>query len=365
MRILVSALVLSLALVACNSGPSGSASATDTDDDRDGEVVAEVGTSDDPGEAADDTEDDGTDPDTMPPDDADPTDAETGTDSAHMDASADAPLDSSSDVDADTHSPVDHAVVFVGNSYTAYNGLSDGYRDAARVAGGDRFTSVSARAVTPGGYRLTQHASDAADPSSSLGTWLASGAEALPLTHLVLQEQSQIPGFPTGQPDYEASLDGAVALAARADALGAQTVLYMTWGRRDGDTGNPDMYPDYLTMQTRLEAGYRAMAARIADAGYDVEIAPVGLAFREVHRVVEGGGAAPATPGTAFYDLYAGDGSHPSAEGTWLVLQVMLGVVADLRLPAIPLVPAGVTGDRATLLRDAAWAAIEAERARD
>lgn len=285
-------------------------------------------------------------------------------DAADGDAATDASDASDDVVEPDSGTPRDHAVIFVGNSYTAYNSLATSYRDAARDAGGDAFTSVTTRAVTPGGYRLTQHASDAANPSSQLGRWLATGEGAELLTHLVLQEQSQIPGFPPGQADYEQSLAGAESLAARADALGAVTVLYMTWGRRTGDSINPGLYPDYPTMQDRLEAGYRAMAARIEGAGYPVEIAPVGLAFAEVYSAVAADGTDPATSGTAFWDLYSGDGSHPSAQGTWLVVQVMLGVVADLRLPAIPLVPAGVSGDRATLLRDAAWAAIEAERAR-
>ena len=56
--------------------------------------------------------------------------------------------------------------------------------------------------------------------------------------------------------DVEASRESAVVLDGYAAATGAQTMFLMTWGRRDGDADNPDLYGDYVTMQGLLADGF-------------------------------------------------------------------------------------------------------------
>ncbi|MEO0323862.1 MAG: hypothetical protein AAF447_12955 [Myxococcota bacterium] len=186
-------------------------------------------------------------------------------------------------------------VLFVGNSYTFYNDLPQLY---ATTTG--RMPAPDVDDVTAGGRRLVRHAGDAA-----LAGRLAEGWDVV-----VLQEQSQIPGFPAGNPDREASLSAAVDLATAAGE--ARIVLYLTWGRQRGDERNAALFPDFETMQTRLNEGYAAMRDAIEAAGRDVVIAPVGPAFREVRDQSE-----------ALFDrLYASDGSHPSPLGSLLAALV-------------------------------------------
>ena len=79
--------------------------------------------------------------------------------------------------------------------------------------------------------RLSQHASNVAyhQWNTTNGNW----------DWVVLQDQSQIPGFPRSQAEWIASKDGAVEIAEVIEDNGGETVLMMTWGRRDGDSNNP------------------------------------------------------------------------------------------------------------------------------
>jgi hypothetical protein len=200
--------------------------------------------------------------------------------------------------------------LFIGNSYTFADDLEQRYAEV-RAADAEAREVIVERIASPG-YRLEQHLADLQTPGSATATRWAShcGGEA-PWTYVVLQEQSQIPGFPADEPAAVASRAAAVALGERARACGAEPVLFETWGRRDGDADNPGLFPDYPTMQDRLDEGFEAMAA----AG-GLRRARVGAAFRALH----------ARPDFDFGRLYVADGSHPSALGTWLAALVIAGV---------------------------------------
>lgn len=215
------------------------------------------------------------------------------------------------------------ATLFVGNSYTFVNDLPTEYRalETARARDPLRIESVTA-----GGYTLAQHAADMLTPGSALSTFLVTGTvDDRRWDVVVLQEQSQIPGFPPGQPELQASLDAASSIAAHAgnDAI----IVYATWGREHGDDLNPGLYPDFLTMESLLEAGFRAMRDRLSAEGHTVRIAPVGAAFARVYASVVAAGDDPTAVGSAFDALYAADGSHPSPLGTYLATCVMLGTI--------------------------------------
>lgn len=221
-----------------------------------------------------------------------------------------------------------NATLFVGNSYTFVNDLPSVYRAAASAL---PFAPVRVESVAFGGYTLAQHAMDAATDGTPLATFLRTGTPDVTAWDVViLQDQSQIPGFPDGNPELAASLDGASALGALAHARGASVVLYLTWGREHGDDLNPALYPDFATMETRLEAGYRAMAARLGAEGVPVRIAPVGPAFALVHADVVASGVDPLLEGSAFDALYAADGSHPGPAGTYLAACVILGTITGI-----------------------------------
>jgi hypothetical protein len=128
-----------------------------------------------------------------------------------------------------------------------------------------------------------------------------------------LQEQSQIPGFPSNHPARLEMVQGGRRLHALGQARGARTVLMLTWGRRNGDARNPELFPDFETMQARLNAGYSELAALLDDA----TIAPVGPAF----------GVVRAADQAAFEGLYSGDGSHPSRAGSYVAAAVLYRVL--------------------------------------
>lgn len=247
-----------------------------------------------------------------------------------------------------------HEVLFLGNSYTYVNDLPAMYR---ALVGSLRPAPepLQVDSVTAGGWRLSQHAADAANEAHRLFGLL--GPEGPPWTQVILQEQSQIPGFEAGQADFEASRTAAAALGVRAAARGAPVVFFMTWGRRDGDSTNPGRFPDFSTMQTHLEAGYRALAEAARGAGAEVSIAPVGLAFAEVHAEVAAAGD-PLDPAGLFYRLYAPDGSHPSRLGSYLAACVFAATHLGVDPTTLEYLPAGVTEPDAVRLRAAAQRAV-------
>jgi hypothetical protein len=224
--------------------------------------------------------------------------------------------------------PMDrHDVLFVGNSYVFVNDVSGHYRAITS----DLFDQVRVEEVTAGGYRLEQHAADARTDGTALARWLRNGAiEETSFDAVVLQEQSQIGGFPTLDPARAASVAAASELAALAHARGAAIVLYATWGYEHGDPTNPALgFGTYLSMQDRLDRQYVGLASRLReeDEGADVRIAPVGGAFRTVYRDVLAAGGEPGAEGSDFDALYEPDGSHPSLRGAYLASCVIAGTI--------------------------------------
>jgi hypothetical protein len=177
---------------------------------------------------------------------------------------------------------------------------------------------------SPGGVKIYQHYTQATTEGSALHKRL-NDPEGWDV--VVLQDQSQIPGFPV-----EASTEKAQTLelmddwATLVEATGAQLMLFMTWGRRDGDADNDWIYPNYTAMQNALAAGYWAYA-KAAEAGAEkaVEVIPVGLGWQSVHDNNAPIAADNAEDAAArFVSLYSGDGSHPSMRGTYLAAAVFL-----------------------------------------
>jgi uncharacterized protein (TIGR03382 family) len=204
-------------------------------------------------------------------------------------------------------------ILFVGNSYTAFSGP-----DSLEVSYGKihmerhpEDASAVFKKHTVGGATLPMHLESAL--TGALKVLLAEGWDLV-----VLQDQSQVPGFPKSNSQWRESRDAAVALAALVEEAGAETRLFMTWGRRNGDSNNADLYPDYSSMQTLLAKGYEAYAEAIAEAGHSVEVVPVGEVWRSIHDGILADGGDPTEGDTLFTRLYVGDGSHPSRLGTYL-----------------------------------------------
>lgn len=188
-------------------------------------------------------------------------------------------------------------VLFVGNSFTYMNGLPSMVR-ALLNSDRDRTPVYVVEYTRPGG-RLKQAATDHR-LSDLLGE--------VEWDYVVLQEQSEIPSFPDAE--REQLMDGyAHNLAAQIRADGATTVLFNTWGYRNGDSRNVSN-DTYAAMQDRLDHGYRTVAAETG-----AQVAPVGDAWRE------------ALERRSNLTLWANDGKHPSKLGTYLAACVFYRVL--------------------------------------
>lgn len=182
-------------------------------------------------------------------------------------------------------------VFFIGNSYTYVNNLPQMTADIARSMGDSIFFDSSA----PGGYTFQQHSTNAVTLEKIMNSnW----------DFVVLQEQSQLPSFPISQVEtdvfpYAHILDSLI----NAYNPCAETVFYMTWGRKNGDASNCASWPPVCTydgMDSLLNLRYRMMA----ESNHAI-LSPVGAVWnyiRQNHPSIE---------------LYSSDESHPSIAGTY------------------------------------------------
>ena len=202
-------------------------------------------------------------------------------------------------------------LLMYGNSYTGYNNLAS-LMESLGV--------VNADSITPGGKMLSGHWDDINTSLHISNTTLRN--PNIDWDYVLLQDQSQVPSLPTNDTFWQASMNGAVNISTEVAAEGSETVLFMTWGRRSGESGPQwhqyNINQNYTIMQERLADGYTSYAENISAAGNTVWIAPVGLAFKTIHDAVEDSGSDPTQSGNLFYDLYDADGSHPSLQGSYL-----------------------------------------------
>ncbi len=215
----------------------------------------------------------------------------------------------------------DPALLLVGNSYVLTNDLAAVTLAVHTLGGAGTEPGCESRA-TPG-YTLPQHLADAdgTHGDTPLRDALVTGGRTW--DWVVLQDQSQVPGFPETEPDFQASLAAVPELDALVDGAGGQTVFLMTWGRRAGDELNPDLYPDYLTMQARLAEGYLRYAEAATTDTRTSWVAPVGYAWRHVYQAALDAGEDPLAADALFTRLYQPDGSHPTPLGTWMAACVL------------------------------------------
>ena len=219
-------------------------------------------------------------------------------------------------------------VLMLGNSYTSQNSLSSRVQALFDASG----TSASVSDLTGGGMKLYQHADNAESSGNQWNTALTTNQYEF----VILQDQSQVPSFPTTESMWQNSKNGAIRLDSMIEAAGAETIFFMTWGYRDGDSNNAWLNPDYPTMQANLESGYNMYAENITTAERTPYIAPVGLAYKAIYDDIVADGGTPTDQGTLFYNLYSSDGSHPSTYGTYLAACVMHSTITGFSSIGLP-----------------------------
>ncbi|HEY7090100.1 MAG TPA: hypothetical protein VH518_18530 [Tepidisphaeraceae bacterium] len=209
-------------------------------------------------------------------------------------------------------------ILFIGNSYTFFNGGVD--RMLTELAA-QRGKTIECVPVVSGGRSLAWH-------------WEQSDARAMiargKWDWVVLQDYSTQPlKHPDEMAEAIRNFDRAIK------AAGAKTALFMTWARESGPEDQPQIAAEYLSLGNELGA----------------TVVPVGLAWQRAREEMRD------------QELYRFDGSHPTAEGTYLAaccFQVALlhGDPRGLTAPLIDeqgLPPRRLRDDHAALLQRIAW----------
>lgn len=180
------------------------------------------------------------------------------------------------------------SVLFIGNSYTYVNDLP-GTLNSLTLSKGDKITFNS---QTAGGATFQVQTNTPA---------VFTKIDSKQWDYVVLQAQSQEPSFPTSQVNT-GTIPYAIQLADSiyANKFCSQIMMYMTWGRQNGDP-QWDSISTFNKMNGRLRDAY----IRIMDS-VQGSMSPVGSAWRYVRD------------NYPTINLYSSDGSHPSAEGTYL-----------------------------------------------
>ena len=239
-------------------------------------------------------------------------------------------------------------VLMLGNSYTSQNNLASKLDSILSDGGVDAEVS----ALTSGGLKLYEH-EDRARESGNQWNIALNGSNDF----VILQDQSQVPSFPTDSQYWQDSKDAAIYLNQRVLDSGGSTLLFMTWGYKDGDSNNQWRNPDYPSMQLHLQQGYEMYLENITAQSEPAFIAPVGLAYKHLYDAVADTGVDPSAGSTAFSTLYSSDGSHPSIDGTYLSACVFHTVITG-ESPVGRSYPGQISPARALELQEAAAATV-------
>jgi hypothetical protein len=252
--------------------------------------------------------------------------------------------------------PADQRLLFIGNSFTQYHDLYN-MVDLMLEESSEAWDDVLTGQQAPGGASFVDHLAEIEneEDNPALRQALITGNETLrDWDAVVLQEQSQVLGFGAGNVEYAESVAAAQAIHRIIIDTGGMTLLYMTWGYRDGDQSNSQIYPDYPTMQERITNGYDDLATVLQGLGGRVTVIPVGLAFQVVYNDEVAAGHNPLGEDSQFYALYEGDGSHPSEEGSYLAACVFMAAYTGQPASSLSYRADGVDEDTADYLRGVA-----------
>ncbi|MES2515296.1 MAG: T9SS type A sorting domain-containing protein [Bacteroidota bacterium] len=185
--------------------------------------------------------------------------------------------------------------LFLGNSYTYVNNLPQMIANAALSTG----DILSYDSHAPGGYYLGQHATDSVSLNKiKIGNW----------DYVVLQDQSMSYAYP---PPYFYQMPSAHKLDSiiRVYNNCVQTLLYTTWGRKNGDSyfcpapacpADTVITRTYYQMDSAIQINYMFVADSLRAMA-----SPVGAVWRYIRR------------NHPTIELFQPDDSHPSEAGTY------------------------------------------------
>ncbi len=223
----------------------------------------------------------------------------------------------------------EYKILFIGNSYTFYNDMPTLFQ---RILQQNGYAKVRVYSVTVGGWTLQQH-NDPAEPNG--GKKVAEELKEGGYDYVVLQEQSTRPIT-----DPALFYDGVRALAEKFRKIGAEPILYQTWGRKEGSSTLRELNLTNESMAHKLAAAYTAIGEELS-----IPVAPVGWAFRDVHTNKEAG-----------IDLYDPDLTHSSKNGSYLAALTIMTKMFNIDPTAFTI--RGMEEDVAKVLTEAAKKAV-------
>jgi hypothetical protein len=188
-------------------------------------------------------------------------------------------------------------VLFIGNSFTARHSMITMVRKLAENDPGAQ--PIFTVAYAPGGSTLAVAARDRR---------LTQLLQSARWDDVVLQEQSRLPALPGLRERY--MFPAAAFLDNMAKRIGARTVLFETWGYKQGD---PGAYAGdaYQAMQARVRQGYAELSSDLGAL-----LAPVGDAW------------STSVSSRPAFDLWESDSHHPSQAGSYLTACVFFAVLS-------------------------------------
>ena len=186
-------------------------------------------------------------------------------------------------------------ILFIGNSYTFYNNMpTTFFEPMAKVCGYD----VRVTAITKGAYTLEKFA----DPTDAYGKLVHTALSASgSFDYVILQEQSVRPAVAS-----DAFYAAVRTLAEKIRAVGAQPILFATWGRQTVSETLTKYELTNETMTYRLADAYASIGKEL-----DIPVMHVGLAFYDINS------------NNSSINLYNNDLSHPSSEGSYLAAMTL------------------------------------------
>lgn len=220
-------------------------------------------------------------------------------------------------------------VLFIGNSHTFHNDVPKMFESMARASG----HSVKTDMIAHGGWTLLEHAQSAETTQKIRSEeW----------DYVVLQEQGDVPSFSRSR---EQEMYPAIrGLHNEISARGAEKVLFMTWGHRDGSLA--EGVGGYNAESAVVENTYVAIGNEL-----DVAIAPVGVAWWSAMR------------SNSDLDLWVDDGNHATKEGSYLAASVLYHVILG-QSPGTNSYTAGISADWALFYQTVAAETVSANASR-
>lgn len=199
-----------------------------------------------------------------------------------------------------SESKCEKSILFLGNSFTFYFDVPGLFKSLAE-AGGHKICIDS---ITQGGSKLV----DFSDRYNSLSKQLDNKLQTK-WDIVILQEQSFIPAILKYREQlmYPSIRD----LNAKILKNGAKSMLYMTWGYKNGINDVDGVFNTFEEMQEAITEGYQKIAHELS-----IPIAPVGTSFLNAKK-------------KNALELWDKDGKHQSLAGSYLAACVFYAVIFD------------------------------------